>query len=204
MTCKLIHFRFHCAVFAMRASLLGLVLTCLSTNVLMLPSALVAGPKIVVPERIPSGSTGVTTLEKLEKCVSVLQGVCLNGVKGDPNARDEALRTIVSQLRDQTERKFKLDMTHSRTINLGSVGEWEANTFFTDRVPQLQSATIASLDLGNALEQLNDLCCRAVLSLVLGNVNSWLPNCIATMQFKEPPPKSYQEGAVAIEFRKKQ
>ncbi|KAF2726649.1 hypothetical protein EJ04DRAFT_571086 [Polyplosphaeria fusca] len=186
----------------MQSWLLGLVVTYLSTSVLMLASDLVADLKIAVPVRIPSISTRVTPLENREDCVSAIQATCqvTSNTSIDADARDKALRTIVSQLQGQTGKAYTVDMSHSRKVNLGSSGEWKANIFITDRVPELQNATFTSLDLAYLLDELNEMCCQKVKFLILGNENEWLPNCFGTLRFKGTTPKSYQEGAAAIVF----
>lgn len=86
--------------------------------------------------------------------------------------------------------------------NLVTAGKYEANIYFTNRVPQLTQAAFDCRQLADDLKKVVKICTENNAQPFYARI--WLVNCAAKQtEFQGDVPQPYKEGGVAIEFREK-
>ncbi|KAK7182983.1 hypothetical protein DPSP01_010300 [Paraphaeosphaeria sporulosa] len=176
--------------------------------VALLASALVA-PIAAMPHEVTQYQTvhGTSTVSEFSKRQeTAIDWSCVYSA-GDVNQnRRDAAENIAKYLEGLTAQGIRCGLDHNQayynlyTWTIDGQG-YEANIYFTGRIPQTVSADYSCSDLARELRLIQERCHDRS-----GGADSilewtWLVNCISTPQFSSQPEQPYIEGGVGLEFR---
>ncbi|KAF1973175.1 hypothetical protein BU23DRAFT_554461 [Bimuria novae-zelandiae CBS 107.79] len=140
-------------------------------------------------------------LEKRQETSVETHCYCINNHDPDRDAAANGIANYLDGLPASTKCGLDKKQSYYNLATANINGKlYEANVFFTGRVPQTIKADYSCKDLARELRLLQTRCqnsCKSDRVLEW----SWLINCISTPQFSSQPPQPYVEGGVGLEFR---
>lgn len=181
----------------------------LSYLAIALLASTVVTPIAAIPHQVLHYETvnGTSTVSGLTKRQETAIDWSCTYAAGDVNQnRRDAAENIAKYLESLTAQGIRCGLDKNQayynlvTWTIDGQG-YEANIYFTGRIPQTVSADYSCADLARELRLIQQRCLDRS-----GGADSilewtWLVNCISVPQFSSQPAQPYIEGGVGLEFR---